>query len=119
MSSRFGWLLPISATCVFSLLAACAEGAPAAPPGQQRADPLLGVPKAVCGDGMKDKSELCDCPMTTSTMCMAPSGVTCETFGMGTGSVYCLAGQCTFVTSSCSMSAQPAGAGTGAGGRSG
>jgi|SRR4051812_7746822 hypothetical protein len=113
MSSRTGWLIP--ALLASSILAACAEGAPAAPPGQLPADSSLGAAKAVCGDGMKDATELCDCPATTSTMCMAPTGVTCEMLGMGTGSVYCLAGQCTFVTSQCSMAAPGGGAGSGAG----
>jgi hypothetical protein len=113
MSSRFGWLIP--AFCAFFVLAACAEGAPAAPPGQTLADPLLGAVQPVCGDGMRDKSEPCDCPMTTSTMCMAPADVTCATLNMGTGNVYCMAGQCKLVTSSCSMAAPPGGGGTGAG----
>lgn len=116
MSSRFGWSIP--ALCACFVLAACAEGAPAAPPGQMQADPLLGAPKAMCGDGMWDKkTEQCDCPKTTSTMCMAPSETTCETLGMGTGPVYCLAGQCTLVTSACSASSM-SNAGNGAAGRS-
>ena len=114
MSSRFGWLFP--ALCATSILTACAEGAPAAPPEQMRADSSLGMAKPVCGDGMKDKTEVCDCPATTSTMCMAPSGVTCETLGMGTGPVYCAAGMCNFVTSACSMSTGNTG-GSGAAGR--
>jgi hypothetical protein len=82
------------------------------------ADPLLGQMPAVCGDGMWDTKggEQCDCPKTTSTMCQAPSDVTCETLGMGTGPVYCLAGMCTLVTSSCSASTGTT-AGNGAAGR--
>jgi hypothetical protein len=116
MSSRFSWFIP--ALCAF-FIAACAEGAPAAPPGQMAANPLLGQTPAVCGDGMWDKKagEQCDCPKTTSTMCMAPSDTTCETLGMGTGPVYCLAGQCTFVTSACSAQMN-SNAGNGAAGRS-
>jgi hypothetical protein len=113
MSSRFGWL--ILAFCASFILAACAEGAPAAPPGQQVADPLLGAVPAVCGDGTRDKSEMCDCPKTTSTMCMAPSDTTCASMGMGTGNVYCVAGQCILDTSSCSMRTTTGGGGNGAG----
>lgn len=100
MSSRLAWLIP--ALCAFSILASCAEGAPAAPPDQMRADSTLGQPKAVCGDGMKDKDEQCDCPVTTSTMCMVPAEVTCAALAMGTGPVYCAAQTCTFVTEMCS-----------------
>jgi hypothetical protein len=79
------------------------------------ADPLLGATQPVCGDGMKDKAEPCDCPMTASTMCMGPMGVTCDSLGMGTGNVYCAAGKCTLITSSCSMSTMTGGGGSGAG----
>lgn len=119
MSSRFGWLIPVSALLGSLVLAACAEGAPAAPPGQIQADATLGRAQAVCGDGMRDATEDCDCPVTTSTMCMAPSNTTCETLGMGTGPVYCLAGQCTFVTDSCSMRSTPSGGGGSGAGRGG
>jgi hypothetical protein len=113
MSSRFGW--PFLAFCASFVFAACAEGAPSAPPGQLPANPLLGVEAAVCGDGVRDKSEPCDCPMTTSTMCMGPADVTCTTLNMGTGTVYCMARACTLVTSSCSMSTMTGGGGSGAG----
>ena len=113
MSLRFGWLL--LAFCATSMLGSCAEGAPAAPPGQVVADAQRGIAPDVCGDGMKGRTEPCDCPATTKTMCMPPEGTTCESLGFGTGPVYCAAGVCNFVTSSCTMPPPGGGAGTGAG----
>lgn len=116
MSSQFGWL--ILAFCASFMFAACAEGAPAAPPNQQTADPLLGAVQAVCGDGMWDKkTEQCDCPETASTMCMLPPDdmTTCTSLGMGMGTVYCEALKCTYFTQSCSMPRTNGGGGSGAG----
>ena len=84
-----------------NILAACAEGMSSDAPGIQQADPLLAVPPAVCGDGMKDKLEACDCPKSATTMCAAPEAVTCESLGMGSGTVYCDATSCMFITAMC------------------
>jgi hypothetical protein len=111
MSPRLGWLS--ACLLAFSFVAACAEGAPAAPPGEYPADPTLGAPKAMCGNGMRETGELCDCPPTASTMCEAPEGVTCESLIKGTmGTVYCLPKVCIYITDFCK---DPAGNAPGAG----
>jgi hypothetical protein len=118
MSPRLGWL----STCLlaFSFAAACAEGAPSAPAGEYPADPTLGEAKPVCGNNVREKDELCDCPPTATMMCEAPANVTCETLMKGTGTVYCAPKLCTYITDFCTMPGNPGGAGQGAGaGRSG
>jgi hypothetical protein len=115
MSSRLGWLS--SLLLAFSFAAACAEGAPAAPAGELPADPTLGETKPVCGNGVREKNELCDCPATTSTMCEAPEGISCESLMKGTGTVYCAPRLCVYITDFCTMpgSGGVAGAGANAG----
>lgn len=111
MSSRSGWLITVLSAC--TILAACAEGAPAAAPDEITADPLLAVPPSVCGNGMKEPGESCDCPESATTMCAAPEE-SCEKLGMGTGSVYCDANTCMLITQLCTTG-QGATAGTSGG----
>ena len=101
MSSRFGWLITLFSA--FSFVVACAEGAPASAPDVQLANADLAIPPAVCGDGMKDKNEMCDCPESATGMCAVPEEITCSSLGMGSGQVYCDATTCLFVTAMCSM----------------
>jgi hypothetical protein len=111
MSSRLGWL----PTCLlaFSFAAACAEGAPAAPPGEYPADPSLGETKPECGNGMREQGEYCDCPVTATMMCEAPEGVSCESLMKGTGTVYCAPKACIYITDFCTMPGNPSTAGMG------
>jgi hypothetical protein len=112
MSLRPRWL--VSMFFVSNVLAACAEGAPSMPPDQPVARPA--APITVCGNGMREGIEQCDCPPTASMMCAAPSGVTCESLSMGTGTVYCKPFECTFITTFCTMGTMmPGGAGMGGG----
>ena len=116
MSPRLGWL----STCLLALsfAAACAEGAPAAPPGEYPADPTLGEAKPECGNGVREMGELCDCPPTATTMCEAPEGVTCQSLMKGTGTVYCQPKVCMYITDFCTMPGAPGG-GAGQGGGAG
>jgi len=109
MASRLSRLATLVYLVVLAV--ACAEGAPAAPPGQQQADPLLGQPQAVCGDGIKAMTEYCECPPTASVMCEGPREVTCQSLMMGTGTIYCDPNTCTYITRFCTAGAGTPGAG--------
>jgi hypothetical protein len=98
-----------------SILAACAEGAPASSPDVEQANSMLGQPVDMCGDGIRGKTEPCECPKTATMMCAPPEGVDCASLNMGTGNVYCAAGACTLITSMCSASTGPVGGMGGAG----
>ena len=111
MFSRPGW--HFSSVCLFAVLSACAEGAPSEPADQLPA--VLPEPMTTCGDGIKDKNEMCDCPKGADMMCEAPETVTCESLMMGTGMVYCKALECTFIMDFCSAGAVQVGGGAGVG----
>lgn len=111
MFPRLGWLSIFFLACAFA--GACAEGASSNPPGEFPANPALGIPQPVCGNGMRETGELCDCPVTATMMCEAPAGVTCESLGKGMGTVYCAPKVCMYITEFCSGSMNPGGAGQG------
>ncbi|HKU39261.1 MAG TPA: hypothetical protein VJR89_13965 [Polyangiales bacterium] len=111
MLARFGTLSFLA----FAVLSACAEGAPAAPADEKMADITLGQTPAMCHNGMLEKGELCDCRPETSTMCEAPSNVTCESLMLGVGPVFCDAQTCMLVTSMCSLGKPGGGAGASGG----
>jgi len=113
MSVRPRWLATVFAVSLS--LAACAEGAPAAPPDQMPATPA--APVFVCGNNVREGNEVCDCPETASLMCAVPATVTCESLMMGTGTVYCDPNTCNYILTFCS--AGSAGGGAGMGGTSG
>jgi hypothetical protein len=117
MSPRLGWISTCLLACSFA--AACAQGAPSAPPDAYYADPSLAEEKPVCGNGVREKNELCDCPPTASMMCAAPDGVTCESLMKGTGMVYCAPKLCTYITDFCTMPGNPGGAGMSGGAQAG
>jgi hypothetical protein len=112
MSVRHRWLA--SVFVVSLLLAACAEGAPAAPPDQIPAMPA--APVTVCGNNVREGAEVCDCPATATIMCAVPATVTCESLMRGTGTVYCDPRMCNYITTFCTLGMQ---GGAGMGGTSG
>lgn len=106
MFVRLGRL--VFSVCLFAVLSACAEGAPSEPADQLPA--VLPEPVTTCGDGIKDKNEMCDCPKGATGMCEVPDGVTCEALMMGAGMVYCKALECTYVMEFCQAGAVQSGA---------
>jgi hypothetical protein len=108
MSVRPRWLATVFAVSL--AFAACAEGAPAAPPEQTPAMPA--APVFVCGNNVREGDEVCDCPETATLMCAVPATVTCENLMLGTGTVYCDPDTCNYITTFCSAG-MPGGAGMG------
>jgi hypothetical protein len=101
MKSSFGQQKQ-SGSLFFSILvlvAACAEGAPAAPVDSIEAP--LPMMEATCGNGKMDPGEMCECPKTASTTC-ALQGMTCDIMMNGTtGLLLCDAKTCLFNTDMC------------------
>lgn len=112
MNTRLPKILALLFVC--SIAASCAQGAAAIPADAAIASPINTMTNPVCGNGIKEMGETCECQPNTQGTCAVTTNDTCETLNEGTGVLLCNASLCVFEVMHCSKGmAGSGGSGTG------